>query len=126
MRLAILALPLCLAACANWTEPTGAFFAADAASVVVFHRGFLDILFSFATGKDCSIVRLDQGKTYCKPPAQVRREPFCTRSLGYVDCWADPDRLPAPYRPVGDAPEATPLQKEWRNAPWPKQVNAGL
>lgn len=124
--LAALVLLPCLAACANWTEPTGALFAANAASVVVFQRSLPDILFSFITGKDCSIVRLDQGKTYCAVSEPARREPFCTRSLGVVDCWADPERLPGYYREVGDAPAPLPLQEEWRRARWPKQVNVGL
>jgi hypothetical protein len=115
-----------LAGCANWVEPTGAFFAANLASVVVFQRSVPDILFSFASGKDCSIVRLDQGKTYCEVPEEARNQPFCTRSLGVVDCWADPERLPAPYHGVGDTPAPLPVQEEWRRARWPKQVNVGL
>lgn len=107
-------------------EPTGAFFAANAASVVVFQRSLPDILFSFVTGKDCSIVRLDQGKTYCAVAEQARPQPFCTRSLGVVDCWADPQSLPAPYREVGDAPAPLPVQEQWQRARWPKQVNVGL
>jgi hypothetical protein len=124
MRLAALAVLLCLAGCGP--EPTGAFFAANAASVVVFQRSVPDILFSFITGKDCSIVRLDQGQTYCAVPEQARVQPFCTRSLGVVDCWADPERLPGRYRQVGDAPAPLPVQEEWRRARWPKQVNVGL
>lgn len=130
MRLAPYALLLVvvpwLGGCANWTEPTGAFFAANAASVVVFQRSIPDILFSFITGKDCSIVHLDQGKTYCSVPEEARRQPFCTRSLGVVDCWADPERLPGRYRDVADTPAPLPVQQEWQHAPWPKQVNVGL
>lgn len=124
--LLLLVLLPCVAACANWTEPTGAFFAANAASVVVFQRSVPDILFSFITGKNCSIVRLDQGKTYCEVPREARRLPFCTHSLGVVDCWADPAALPGLYENVGDAPEPLPVQEKWQRARWPKQVNVGL
>ena len=124
-RVLLLTLPW-LAACANWTEPTGAFFAANAASVVVFQRSFPDILFSFITGKNCSIVRLDQGKTYCEIPEEARYLPFCTRSLGVVDCWVSPAVLPGRYEDVGDAPGPLPVQEKWQRARWPKQVNVGL
>ena len=130
MRLVHRVLPLVLipwlVGCADWREPTGAFFAANAASVVVFQRSIPDILFSFATGRDCSIVHLDQGKTYCSLPEEARIEPFCTRSLGVVDCWADPALLPGRYRDVADTPAPLPSQERWRRAPWPKQVNVGL
>lgn len=130
MRLARRVVPLVLlpwlAGCADWREPTGAFFAANAASIVVFQRSIPDILFSFATGRDCSIVHLDQGKTYCSLPEEARIEPFCTRSLGVVDCWADPALLPGRYRGVADTPAPLPSQERWQRAPWPKQVNVGL
>lgn len=124
MRLAALAVLLCLAGCSP--EAAGAFAAANVASIPVFQRSPPDILVSLITGKDCSIVRLDQGKTYCAVAEQPRPQPFCTRSLGVVDCWADPERLPAAYRGVGDAPAPLPVQEEWRRARWPKQVNVGL
>ncbi len=124
MRLTLLAVLLLLAGCGP--EAAGAFVGANIGSIAVFQRSPPDILFSLITGKDCSIVRLDQGKTYCALPEQARAQPFCTRSLGTVDCWVDPERLPGAYRQVGDAPAPLPAQEQWRRAPWPKQVNVGL
>jgi hypothetical protein len=123
MRSFALLLLLGLSGCGvPWTAPAGSFVAADAATVPVLGRGIGDAVYSTVTGKDCSIVRLDQGKTYCKkiapPPA---RPPFCTRSLGTIDCWSNPDGLNGPPRHgVADGPTTlTPEQEANRTARWP-------
>lgn len=129
MRHTALALLLCLSGGLAGCGPEvagGVLVGANVATVATFQRSPPDILVSYLTGKDCSIVRLDRGETYCALPDQVRRQPFCTRSLGTVDCWADPEHLPGIYRQVGDAPAPLPAQEQWRRAPWPKQVNVGL
>jgi hypothetical protein len=114
-----------LPGCAGWVEPTGALAAADLASVTVFGRGILDIGVSAVSGRDCSIVRLDRGQTYCAPrDGPPKPEPFCTRSLGVVDCWADPGLLPAAPREVADGPGPTPDQLRYRAARWPKSLTA--
>lgn len=121
--LTLLVLPvLALAACGSWTEPAGAFVAADAASVTVFGRSIGDLFFSGVTGRNCSVVRLDDGKSWCKPieppPAPA---PFCTRSLGTIDCWTNPEALNGPpRRGVADGPGGlTPEQEANRTARWP-------
>ncbi len=116
-----------LPGCAGGVEPTGALLAAEAASVVVFGRGIVDLGVSAISGRDCSIVRLDRGLTYCAArdgPEQASA--FCTRSLGVVDCWANPALLPGPRQGVADDPAATPAQQRYRAARWPKSLNAGL
>ena len=71
------------------------------------------------------MVRLDRGQTYCTPRNQPPPpEPFCTRSLGTVDCWANPEMLPAPQRFVGDDPPPTEAQDRYRRARWPKALTA--
>lgn len=123
MRPLLLLLVAGLPACSP--EPWAALGAADVISVVVLGRSLGDAGVSALTGRDCSVVRLDQGGTYCAPRNQPPPpEPFCTRSLGVVDCWANPDALPAPQRPVGDAPPPTAAQDRYRRAPWPKALNA--
>jgi hypothetical protein len=123
LPLLLLALPL--GGCANWTEPTGAFVAANAASVVVFGRSIPDLAVSGVTGKDCSVVRLDQGKSYCAPPEQPPGTPqFCTRSLARVDCWASPAVLPNRQQGVADGPSLNAVQERDRVAPWPKALTA--
>lgn len=101
-------------------EPAGAFGAASAAAVPVFGRSIPDMVYSAITGKDCSVVRLDQGKSYCRqmdPP--IAPAPFCTRSLGTIDCWANPDAFPPGRQSVADAPQPTPEQEAYRTRRWP-------
>lgn len=121
MRMVVLLLGL--TGCAGWAEPTGALLAADTASVVVFGRGIVDIGVSAASGRDCSMVRLERGLTYCAPRDETpARGPVCTRSLGVVDCWSNPDALPPGTREVADAPAPTPTQQRHRQARWPKAL----
>ena len=117
---------LVLSGCASWTQPYSSFAgvgAANVASVAVFGRAVPDLVYSGVTGRDCSVVRLEQNKTYCKgiepPPAAP---PFCTRSLGTVDCWSNPEALnDSPVRGVADGPSTlTPEQEADRTAKWPK------
>ncbi len=125
MRAILLALLIGLTGCAHWATPVGALAAVEVASVVVFGRGVVDIGVSAISGRDCSIVRLDRGLTYCEAletgPAPV---PFCTRSLGVVDCWSDPAALPGLHREVADGPAPTAAQERYRRAPWPKTLTA--
>ena len=111
-----------LTAC-GW-EPPGALLAADAASVVVFGRGLADLGYSAISGRDCSVVRLDRGQTYCAPKTEPVREAYCTRTLAAVDCWSGP-ALTAVGRPnVEDTPPPTEAQLRYRAAPWPKSLTA--
>ena len=127
MRATILSLLLLVPGCAHWVEPTGALAAADVASVVVFGRGIADIGVSAISGRDCSIVRLDRGLTYCAPADPPPDPgPFCTRSLGTVDCWINPEALPMPQRSVADGPAPTLAQEQYRHARWPKSLTAGF
>ena len=110
--------------CACGPEPVEALAAAEAASVVVFGRGVIDIGVSAVSGRDCSIVRLDKGQTYCAPKEQPFQEAYCTRTLAAVDCWPSPAILPVPRPGVGDTPAPTAEQERYRAAKWPKSLNA--
>ena len=102
-------------------EPTGALLGANVASVAVFGRGVGDIFISAASGRDCSIVRLEQGKPYCAPvEAPPGPQMFCSRSLGRVECWANPEAF-GDNRPrgVADARGLTPEQDANRTRRWP-------
>jgi hypothetical protein len=76
---------------------------------------------SLVSGKDCSVVRLDEGKTYCKQVEPPPRPPeFCTRSLGVVNCWTDPATLQDTPVQVADGPTTlSPSQEANRTARWP-------
>ena len=113
MRLVLLT-PLLLLALPGCAEPAGAFAAANAASVTVFGRAIPDLVVSAVTGRHCSVVRLDQGKPYCaaQPPPPSAPPRYCTRSLGVVECWADPEKLPGRPPEVADGPRVlTPAQE---------------
>ena len=112
----ILALPLALAACDPAGLATGA--AVVAGSVVVIGRTPVDAVVSAVSGRDCSVVRLDRGQSYCRPEEAAPLPPaFCTRSLGRVDCWAEsvPGR-----RGVADGPASLSAgQEAHRTRHWP-------
>ena len=121
MRYGMILVFLALAGCAGAAVPIGAVLGVEVASIVVFGRGLGDIGVSAFSGRDCSIVRLDRGLTYCAERYSVQREAHCTRTLATVDCW----QVPPPNRAeVADTPAATPAQERYRAAPWPKSLTA--
>jgi hypothetical protein len=111
-------LPLSLTACDPLTEGIAS---AGVASVAVLGRTPIDAGYSAITGKDCSAVRLEQGKTYCRPTEPPpETPPYCTRSLGVVDCWMDPASVNGLAPQVADGPRAlTPEQEKNRTRSWP-------
>jgi len=118
-----LLLPIVLTDCATIPPMIGAELvgAATVGSVAAVGRTPVDAAYSLVTGKDCSLVHLDQGKSYCrrtepKPDAP----PYCTRSLGVVDCWLDPAAVPNLGPSVADGPRSlTPVQETNRTRSWP-------
>jgi hypothetical protein len=92
-----------------------------ACSVPVIHRDLFDAAYSAATGRDCSIVRLDRNESYCRAPEPPPQPPaYCTRSLGTVDCWRDRAALRPDETGVADGPSTlTPAQEANRTQPWP-------
>jgi len=109
---------LLLTACDPVTEGIAS---AGVASVAVLGRTPIDAGYSLITGKDCSAVRLEQGKTYCRPTEPPPdAPPYCTRSLGVVDCWQHPAAVPDLAPQVADGPSAlTPAQEKDRTRSWP-------
>jgi hypothetical protein len=89
-------------------------------TVATIGRSPADAVYSLVTGRDCSVVRLDEGKSYCRPVDPPPEPPtFCTRSLGAVNCWANPGSLPGRPTPVGEAPAMTAEQEAYRVRSWP-------
>jgi len=110
-----------LAGC-GWSDNliATALVGASVGSVATIQRSPADAVYSLVTGRDCSIVRLDEGKTYCRrvdPPPEI--PPFCTRSLGTVNCWVDPADLPGHPMPVANGPTMTAEQEAHRLRTWP-------
>jgi len=99
-------------------------------SYVVFQRSVFDAVYSFVTGKDCSLVNLERRGEYCRSVAVASPEPFCVRTIGEVDCWTVANPY-GPQRPVTDTP-ARPASREalrWSLSPFrpspPTQGEAG-
>ena len=94
---------------------------AEVTSIAVLHRGIFDTLYSAGSGKDCSIVYLDRGESYCKPQQPPPLPPpYCTRSLGVVDCWSNPEALVNLPPQVANGPlTLTPAQEANRTQRWP-------
>ncbi len=96
--------------------------------VAVFHRSVPDLIYSGFTGRDCSVVRLDQGDSYCAPVELPPKPPlYCTRSLGRVDCWAHPELVANLPPQVAQGPHdgsqaLTPEQDRTRLARWPADL----
>ena len=117
--LLMLALPL-LSGCVG----AGIYAGVEASSVAVFGRGVGDIGVSAITGKDCSIVRLDRGQNYCAPKEQLPApQPYCTQTLGTVNCWSNPEAFALPPHKLADTPPLTPDQVKSIDARWPKSLN---
>ena len=118
--LTLVAVFICSGCGGTYIEPSAALLGASVAAVPIFGRTLPDVIYSGITGYDCSVVRLEQGKTYCRKadppiaPAQV-----CSRSLGVPDCWANPEAFPVTPRPLADAAKPTAEQEAYRTRKWP-------
>lgn len=98
--LPLLLLLLAPAACGPETAVT--MVAAGGASLVVTGKTPVDHLAGWASGQDCSAVRLERRGPWCvPPPGPPPPDRFCTRSLGGVDCWTVPPPG-GPQRGVAD------------------------
>ncbi len=58
------------------------------ASIILTGGTPVDHIASLVTGQNCSIVHLERREPWCAPAYVAPVQPFCTRSLGAVDCWA--------------------------------------
>lgn len=67
--------------------------AIEGATVVATDKTASDHLVSWMSGKDCSVVRSEQGLEYCVEDQPPEPEPrvYCYRTLGSVSCYDRPD-----------------------------------
>ena len=97
---------------------------ADAATVTVFGRDAVDIGVSAITGRDCSVVRLDRQQDYCAPREHIPlKDPFCSRTLGDVQCWSNPEAFTSLPHSITDTPAITAEQERQITSRWPKTLN---
>ncbi|GGC60019.1 hypothetical protein GCM10011504_42810 [Siccirubricoccus deserti] len=112
---------LFLAGCESAMPVTAGLFIGNIASVTTIGRTLPDAAVSLVTGRDCSLVRLDRGQSYCRaeepPPVP---QPYCTRSIGRVDCWRSPPLAIPPQPGVADGRAVlTAAQEAHRTRRWP-------
>lgn len=102
----------------------GVLAAADAGTIIMLDRGMADVAVSLVSGRDCSVVRVARGESYCAPvEPPPAAPPLCTRSLGGVDCWEYPPAAVPPLRGLADGRATlTPQQEERRTARWPGPI----
>ena len=95
--------------------------AANVGVVPVAGRTLPDLIYSARTGRDCSMVRVEQGKSWCREPEPPAAPPFCTRSLGTPDCWPSEAAQPMPARAgiAAGANRLTDAQERYRTRNWP-------
>jgi hypothetical protein len=123
VALTIVSLIPLLAAC----EAAGPIAAVAGGSVAVMGRTPVDLVASLVTGRDCSVVRLDRRQSYCAPVEEPpAAQPFCTRSLGSVDCWTVPPHARPPYRGVADGPNTLNAVQEADRTAWGPGLAAAL
>ncbi|MCK4939397.1 MAG: hypothetical protein KAR80_03820 [Rhodospirillaceae bacterium] len=79
-------------------------FPIDAALVMTTDKTIEDHVVSGASGKDCSTVRREQGRTYCvEDEANPAPKVTCYSSIGDVTCYSKPDENIPKEKVVGSA-----------------------
>ncbi|WP_149535841.1 hypothetical protein [Siccirubricoccus phaeus] len=115
-----LLLLLLLPACEAAVPLTASLGVAHVAAVTTIGRTLPDATVSLVSGRDCSSVRLERGESYCRtedPPPEP--PPYCTRSLGRVDCWRSPPLAFPRQAGVADGRASlTALQEAHRMRRW--------
>ena len=79
--------------CAVSLSGCGTVAVVEGASTITSGKTMSDHIVSFASGKDCSVVRTEQGLTYCVEDQPVVNQDriYCYHSLGDVVCYNEPD-----------------------------------
>ena len=84
----------------------------DAVSIMGTDKSIVDHAVSLSSGKNCSSLRLEQGRYYCEEDTtEIRTQVYCYNTLGRPTCYDRPD----PTRPVSEK-----LGQNDHNLPTPK------
>ena len=99
-KVATAALGILLGACGS--VPPYAMI--DGAVVVGTEKTMADHAISLSSGKDCSLVRIERGLTYCKEDEVAGPRPnlYCYRELAGVSCYNQPDPRRSEQARVGN------------------------
>ena len=94
---------------------------ANLVALTTIHRTIPDAIVSLALNRNCSLARLDAGKTYCHSPSpRDPPQPYCTQTLGQITCWSDPQNLPDHAPQVAAGPDRlSAVQQANRHRGWP-------
>ncbi len=77
----------------------------EAISLIGTDKTLADHFVSFSRGKNCSTVRRQTGQTYCEEDEVTQPEEiYCYRTLGKVNCYAQPNPFDARNGTVGHTP----------------------
>ncbi|MBM09293.1 MAG: hypothetical protein CMF69_06925 [Magnetovibrio sp.] len=75
----------------------------DVLSVVSTDKTMFDHLVSYTSGKDCSAVRVEKGKRYCKEDEPIiKPQVYCYSTLGRANCYEMPDPYANGQRETGN------------------------
>lgn len=143
---------LALSMLAGCAEPTSTLFLATGASVAAVSGTELspvDRAASYITGKNCNLRMMEANGRFCRDHVEVGEDSvYCFKTLGGVDCHADPRPFGENWRSLGDraatgraisagsvtptppAPEPPPVPAEAKTvdetpAPRPAAMNTG-
>lgn len=110
-----------LCACETIEPALGPAAAVQVGATMLMGRGPGEAVYSLVTGRDCSLANYAAENRFCRQEEVVRAPQYCTRSLGWVDCWTVVDPY-GPQRGVADTPRPPPQQdRRWvdlrRNQP---------
>ncbi|WP_431282942.1 hypothetical protein ACQW02_26635 [Humitalea sp. 24SJ18S-53] len=112
-RLRPLLLLFPLAGCGG--DSIGPMLFVNGGALMLIGRTVPDVVVSAVTRSDCSSAYVDAGQPYCRTDVPPAPTPFCTRSLGAVDCWTNgpPYAMPAQRQVADSPPPAPPLPRPW-------------
>lgn len=81
----------------------GSLVALEGASLLASDKMATDHLVSLVSGKNCSVVRTEQGLEYCveDQPPPLKPNVYCYKTLGTVSCYDRPDPRRSPDQLVG-------------------------
>jgi hypothetical protein len=107
-----LLLPFALGGCLT-DAAIGPAAAVEIGSTMVIGRGPIAAAYSLVSGRDCSLPNYAAEGRFCRREEAPNAPRYCTRSLGWVDCWTVADPY-GPQRGVADLPQPPPQQhRRW-------------
>lgn len=77
--------------------------AVEGISAALTDKAASDHFVSLMSGKDCSFLRVERGRSYCVEDARIANQShlYCYRTLGAVTCYTEPDAQRVPSERIG-------------------------